>query len=96
MTNIENEMKLDIIGQHLGENLAEIVFIENQIETTISQDLIDEYRSKISDLLAQNAVLESLKQTLIWCLTISNTNAIIWKEAKNDIYINNTREDWYY
>lgn len=65
MTNIENEMKLDIIGQHLGENLAEIVFIENQIETTISQDLIDEYRSKISDLLAQNAVLESLKQTLI-------------------------------
>jgi hypothetical protein len=62
---LENDLKIDIIGQHQGENLAQISFIQNQIQNTTIQELINEYNNRINDLLAQNAVLESLKQTLI-------------------------------
>jgi hypothetical protein len=62
---INNDVKIDFIGQHQGENLAQISFIQDQIKNTTDQVLIDEYNNKINDFLAKNTALESLKQTLI-------------------------------
>ena len=62
---INNDVKIDFIGQHQGENVVQISLIQDQIKFTTDQVLIDEYNNKISDLLAQNTALESLKQTLI-------------------------------
>ena len=62
---INNDVKIDFIGQHQGENLVKISLIQDQIKFTTDQVLIDGYNNKISDLLAQNSALESLKKTLI-------------------------------
>jgi|LauGreDrversion4_2_1035121.scaffolds.fasta_scaffold1319969_2 hypothetical protein len=65
MNSLENDLKIDIINQRQGENLADINFIQGQIETTNEQELIDEYNNNINDLMAKNLALESLKQTLL-------------------------------
>jgi hypothetical protein len=62
---IENDVKIDLIGQHYGENLVEIANIQDMLQSTTDQQLIDEYNYKINDLLAQNSALESLRKTLI-------------------------------
>jgi hypothetical protein len=65
MNSLENDLKIDIINQRQGENLADINFIQGQIDTTNEQELIDEYNNNINDLMAKNLALESLKQTLL-------------------------------
>jgi hypothetical protein len=65
MNSLENELKVDIINQRQGENLANINFMQTQIEATSEQELIDQYNNEISDLVAKNLALESLKQTLL-------------------------------
>jgi hypothetical protein len=65
MNNLENELKIDIILQRQGENLASIGLIQDQIKETNEQLLIDEYNNKIDDFMAKNLALESLKQTLV-------------------------------
>jgi hypothetical protein len=62
---INNDVKIDFIKQHQGENLVQISLIQDQIKFTTDQVLIDEYNNNINDLLAQNTALESLKETLI-------------------------------
>jgi hypothetical protein len=65
MNSLENELKVDIINQRQGENLANINFMQTQIEATSEQELIDQYNNEISDLVAKNLALESLKQTIL-------------------------------
>ena len=62
---INNDVKIDFIGQHQGENLVQISLIQDQIKFTTDQVLIDEYNNKINDFLAKNTALELLKETLI-------------------------------
>jgi hypothetical protein len=62
---LENDLKIDIIGQHYGENLARISDIQSQIELSSNQAQIEEYNNQINDLLASNAALEELKGSLI-------------------------------
>jgi len=65
MTSIENEVKIDFIGQRQGENLVKIDLIQNQIDISSSQEDIERYRLELNDLMAKNSALESLKQTLL-------------------------------
>lgn len=65
MYNLENELKIDIINQRQGENLARINSIEIKKEECSNQELIDQYNSSINELMAKNAALESLKEILI-------------------------------
>jgi hypothetical protein len=62
---LENDLKIDIIGQHHGENLARISDIQSQIESSSDQAQIEEYNNQINDLLAANAALEALKSTIV-------------------------------
>lgn len=62
---LENDLKIDMIGQHYGENLARISNIQIQIELSSNQNQIEEYNNQINDLLASNAALEALRNTLI-------------------------------
>lgn len=61
---INNDLKIDMIGQHHGENLARISNIQSQIELSSDQAQIDQYNNQINDLMAANAALESLRSTI--------------------------------
>jgi hypothetical protein len=63
--NLENDLKIDIIKHHQGENLAKISDIQSQIELSSDQAQIEEYNNKINDLLASNAALEERRGSLI-------------------------------
>ena len=62
---MNNEIKIDLISQHQGENLAQIDLINEKIKTEVNVDLIGKYNGMINNLFAKNVALETLKESLV-------------------------------